>query len=422
MQAQKRDAWRSILTDPSLAWVFFLGFSSGLPLALTGTTLQAWYTAEGLSITAIGMLSLVGIPYNIKFLWAPFFDYLKWPFLGRRRGWMLVTQIALLILLVFTAFNNPGKAPYLLAFVAFAITACSASQDIAVDAYRTEILSPQERGLGTALYVAAYRISMLVAGGFALILADSVGFKVTYLVMAGLMGIGIITTLFSREPVAAKNTPRTLTEAVVLPWRDFFGRKQAVLLLLLVVLYKFGDAFVAQLTTPFLIREVGFTLQEIGLLLKSVGMGGTILGAICGGLFIARWSLFRCLLVFGVLQAISNLLYCWLAIVGHNYTAFVTAIFVENFCGGLGTAAFMAFLMSLCNPRFTAAQFALLTAFSAVGRQFLGPLAGWLVDSYGWLFFFIVTFFAALPGLFLLWYLAPTVREEKDFSAESVVA
>jgi len=321
-------------------------------------------------------------------------------------------------LLIGMAFTSPTATPYLLAFLAFAVATFSASQDIAVDAYRTEILEPEERGLGTALYVAAYRISMLIAGGLALVFADHLGFRLTYLIMAGLMAIGVITTLFSREPAAVTNTPKSLSDAVVLPFRDFFSRKNAILLLALIVLYKFGDAFIAQLTTPFLIRGVGFSLQEIGLIMKSGGMAGTIIGALVGGLFIARWSLFRCLLVFGILQAVSNLLYWWLAIIGHNYPVFVSVIFVENFCGGLGTAAFMAFLMSLCNPRFTAAQFALLSAFAVVGRQFLGPLAGWLVDNYGWIFFFCVTFISSIPGIVLLLWLRPTFREEKDYFVE----
>jgi PAT family beta-lactamase induction signal transducer AmpG len=407
---EKKLTWHELFTSRPLYVAFFLGFASILPAGLTSTPLQAWYTAEGLSITTIGMLGLIGIPYTLKFLWSPLFDYYSWPFLGRRRGWLIVTQIILLFLLLAMAFLNPRDTPYLLALVALGVAFFSASQDIAIDALRTETLSTKERGMGNALYVTAARLGAILTGGLSLVFAEHIGFQLTYLILASLMGVGIITTLLSPEPEKSKQVAPNLKDAIIYPLKDFFSRRNSVILLLLIVFYKCGDAFIAQLTTAFLMRGANFSLQEIGVVLKSVGMFATIIGAITGGFYLARWNIYSCLMIFGILQAVSNMFYWLLAMIGHNYTAFVTVIFADQFCGGLGTAAFMAFLMSLCNHRFTASQYALLSAVALIPRSFLGVPAGMIVDAYGWIPFFTVGFVLSLPALAILWWIGPSVK------------
>jgi MFS transporter, PAT family, beta-lactamase induction signal transducer AmpG len=390
--------------------VTLLGFASGLPLVLTGATLQAWYTVAGVNILTIGFLSWAGLPYVFKFLWAPVMDRYTLPFLGRRRGWMLVTQVFLCLGLVLMAFLNPNEDAVALGIIALCVAFLSASQDIAIDAYRADILEPQERGIGAALNVAAYRIAMLVAGGVALIFADWIGWQLTYLLMAGLMGVGILASVKGMNPSDTVLPPVSMKEAVIEPFREFFQRKQVIIILLFIVLYKLGDAFAFSLTTTFLIRSLEFTPTDIGLITKGVGLAATLLGVFVAGVMMLRMNLFNALIIFGVLQALANFTFMLLAIVGKNYSLMAAAIFIENFCAGLGTAAFVAFIMSLCDHRFTATQFALLSALSSVGRVVVGPLAAMMVSYVGWVQFYFWTVLIAIPGIIILWFLREGIK------------
>jgi PAT family beta-lactamase induction signal transducer AmpG len=383
--------------------LLLLGFSSGLPLALTAGTLQAWLAAENVDIVAIGWFALVGQPYTYKFLWAPFMDRYVPPFLGRRRGWLLVTQVLLAAAIAFMGTLTPASSVWLLGATAFGVAFLSASQDIVFDALRTDSLEREERGAGAAVSVLGYRMAMLISGAGALILADNwLGWQATYWLIASLMGVGMAATWFVVEPEPKGALPKSLDEAVMKPFAEFFTRKGAVALLLLVVLYKLGDAFAGNLTTTFLLRGPGFSLTEVGAINKGFGLAATIFGALAGGALMAKMRLYRALLVFGALQAITNLGFMLLAASGKSYALMVTVIGLENLCGGMGTAAYVALLMALCDRRFSATQYALLSALSAVGRVYVGPVAGYLVAGFGWEMFFFFTFLIALPGLALL--------------------
>jgi PAT family beta-lactamase induction signal transducer AmpG len=393
-----------IFSSRRIAAVLLLGFASGLPLALTAGTLQAWLAVESIDIKTIGLFTLVGQPYTYKFLWAPLMDRYTPPFLGRRRGWLILTQLALLGAIAFMGTVNPRESPWLLAAVAFCVAFLSSSQDIVFDAYRTDVLREAERGPGAAISVLGYRVAMLVSGGGALVLADQfLGWSAMYFLMAALMGIGIIATWFAPEPEDGPRAPKSLAGAISEPLKEFFSRQGAWLLLVLIVLYKLGDAFAGSLTTAFLIQGPGFTATEVGAINKALGLAATIVGALIGGAWMVRLGLYRALLGFGMLQAVTNLGFMFLALVGKDYALMVTAVAAENLCGGMGTAAFVALLMSLCDKRFSATQYALLSALSAVGRVYVGPASGFLVSAIGWAPFFFLTFVIALPGIGLLW-------------------
>lgn len=404
------NAYLEIFRSRRVAVVFLLGFASGLPLALTGGTLQAWMTVSGVDIVTIGIFTLVGVPYTWKFLWSPFMDRYVPPFLGRRRGWIVVMQLLLMLTIATMGSLNPAAAPWALAGLAIIAAFASSSQDIVIDAYRTELLRPVERGMGAAASVLGYRLAMLVSGALALIIADQVGWNFTYYLMAGLMGLMVLATLWGPEPEVEAQPPKTMTEAVVEPFKEFFSRRGAWLILLLIVLYKLGDAFAGSLTTAFLIRGVDFTPTEVGAINKGMGLIATLVGVVIGGGLMIRLGLFRSLMVFGILQAVSNLNFMWLAAVGKNYWLMAIAVGVENLAGGMGTAAFVALLMSLCNARFTASQYALLSALSAVGRVYVGPASGYLVEALDWVAFFGFTFVIALPGLVLLWGMRSNIQ------------
>jgi MFS transporter, PAT family, beta-lactamase induction signal transducer AmpG len=382
-----------------------LGFASGLPLALTAGTLQAWLTVVNVDLRTIGLFTLVGLPYTLKFLWAPIMDRFVPPWLGRRRGWMIVTQLALVAGIAALALIDPTRTPWLLAGIVVLVAMTSASQDIVFDAYRTDVLKPLERGFGAAVSVTGYRVAMLVSGAGALILSTYLGWSQTYVLIAALMLIGVGATFLGPEPAFPANIPRTFAEAVWQPVHEFFSRSPALILLLLIVLYKLGDAFAGSLTTAFLIRGMGFEAAEVGVVNKGLGMVTTIVGALVGGIWMARMGLFRSLLIFGSLQALSNLSFMLLAWTGKSYPIMVTAVAFENLSGGMGTAAFVALMMSLCDHRYTATQYALLSAMAALGRVFVGPPSGYVVETVGWVSFFFITFLAALPGLWLLWWL-----------------
>jgi len=386
-----------------MAVVLLLGFASGLPLALTAGTLQAWLAVEGVDLVTIGWFALVGQPYTYKFVWAPLMDRYVPPLLGRRRGWLALTQLALIALIALLGCLSPHQTPWLAAAVALAIAFVSASQDVVVDAYRTDILAARERGAGASLAVLGYRIAMLVSGAGALVLADQVlGWNGTYLAMAALMAVGLGATLLAPEPPPDGAPPRTLKEAVGRPLAEYFGRRGALAFLALVVLYKLGDAFAGNLSTAFLLRGPGFTATEVGAINKGFGLAATIAGALAGGALMARTGLYRALLAFGLLQAGTNLGFLALAEVGRDYALMVAVIGLENLAGGMGTAAYVALLMALCDRRFSATQYALLSALSALGRVYVGPVAGHLATALGWSAFFLFTFVVALPAVALL--------------------
>ena len=395
----------SIYAGRRVAPLLLLGFASGLPLALTAGTLQAWATVENVSLEQIGFLTLVGTAYTLKFLWAPLVDRFVPPLLGRRRGWMLVTQLLLAMAIMAMGMLSPSRALLPLALLATAVAFLSATQDIAFDAYRTDVLRKTERGAGVGMSVLGYRLAMLVSGGLALILADRwLGWGQTYMLMGALMGGLALVTLLAPEPEQPSQPPRSLREALVDPFREFFGRSGAWTLLALIVLYKLGDAFAGALSTTFLIRGAGFSASEVGVANKVLGLVATILGALTGGAILSKLGLYRSLMVFGVLQAVSNLGYWLIAVSPKSLVLMAMAVGVENLCGGLGTAASVALLMSMCDARFTATQFALLSALSAVGRTYLaGPLTPLLVHQLGWPGFFMLTVLIALPGLWLLY-------------------
>jgi len=416
----QKPEWLKVLLQKRMLLVLALGFVSGLPLGLSGTALQAWYAIDGVDVVTIGFLALVGQPYVYKFIWAPFMDKWRVPYLGRRRGWMLITQISLIVVLCFMALSSPQAAPYQLAFLALCLAFLSATQDIAIDAYRTELLTPEERGMGTAMAVSGYRIAMLVSGGLTLIVADYAGFSFTYFLMAALMGIGVFATFWAKEPQQYREPPPTFAAACIEPFKEFLSRRHAIALLAFVVLYKLGDAFASTLTTAFLLKGVGFTLKDVGIINKTGGLVSTLFGVFVGGVLMVRIGLFRSLLGFGIIQALTNILFFVLALMGPNYGMLILTVCLENFGGGLGTAAFMALVMSLCNPRFTATQFALISALAAVGRVFVGPAAGILVENVGWAEFFLWTVLFAIPGLILLIWLRPTINEYEARQEEAM--
>lgn len=401
-----------VYASPRVYPLLLLGFASGLPLALTGGTLQAWATVAGVSLQEIGFLTLVGTAYTLKFLWAPLVDRYAFPLLGRRRGWMLVSQLILAVLIAAMGLLDPGNHLMWLAVLAVMVAFWSATQDIAFDAYSTDVLRDEERAAGAALKVMGYRVAMIVSGGLALVLAGTwLGWQYTYMLMGGFMALCALATWLAPEPERVVRAPRTLAQAVVEPLREFFNRPGAWALLLLIVLYKLGDAFAGALSTTFLLRGVGFGVEEVGMVNKVFGLAATILGALAGGALMSRMGLYRSLMLFGILQAISNFGYWVLAVTPQNLITMGTVVALENICGGLGTAAFVALLMALCQQQFSATQFALLSALSAVGRTYLaGPLTPPLVESMGWSGFFVLTVFIALPGLVLLWWMRGMVK------------
>ncbi len=390
-----------VFANLRMAAVLLMGFSSGIPLALTASTLQAWMVNEGVDLTIIGIFSLVGLPYALKFLWAPLMDRYVPPFLGRRRGWMLVAQCGLVFVIAAMGFTNPATTPALVATLAVCIAFFSASQDIVVDAYRVEILTPEELGAGAGLYVMGYRIAMLVSGALALFLADQMPWKNVYLIMSATMLLGLITTLLAPEPKVEAPPPKNLAEAVVMPFVEYFKRNGAFEMLAFMIFYKLDVAMTLAMTTPFML-SIGFTKTDIAAVTKVFGMIATIVGTLLGGALMVRLTLYRSLWIFGLAQAFSGLSFTLLAYVGKSYPMLVTAIAVENLCSGMGTAVFSAFMMSLSNKRFTATQYALLTSFMALSRYIAGAPSGILAKSLGWEMYFVICTFAGVPGLLLL--------------------
>ena len=404
----------ALFARPKMLALLVFGFSSGLPFYLTGRVLQAWMTVEGVDLATIGAFSLVALPYSFKFVWAPLLDRYIPPFLGRRRGWLLLTQLALLGAIAAMALQDPGTGIRLLAANAVAIAFLSASQDVAADAYRADVLEEREMGAGAAIFVLGYRIALLVTGSLAFVLADRLPWPAVYLALATLMLPGIAASLRGPEPVLHGRPPQTLAEAVRLPFLDFFRRAglgRGLLVLLFIVLYRLSDSLAQNMATPFLL-QTGFSQTDIGVFQGGVGLGATLAGALAGGVVVARLGINRSLWVAGALQAGSNLAYYGLALVGRSYPFLVGTVVVENFFYGLVTSAFVAFLMSLCDPRFTATQYALLSSLMAASRDVLVAPAGAVAQAAGWPAFFLITLAAGIPGLALLPAFAPWRRAE----------
>ena len=395
-----------------MAALLLLGFSSGLPLFLTSRTLQVWMKEENVELGAIGWFSLVGLPYSLKFLWSPVLDRFVPPFLGRRRGWLVLTQLGLILAIAAIALQRPSQELHvlqMLAINALIIAFLSATQDIAGDAYRTDVLEPQEVGTGATLWVFGYRMALLVTSFLALVLADYIPWPVVYLLMAALMAVGIVTSFWAPEPMLSDRPPQSLNDAVYLPFQEFFqrlGLEYGSLILVFILLYKLGDALVGNMANPFLV-DINFSKTEIGAIQGGMGFLATTVGVLAGGAILTQIGINRALWVFGVLQLLSNLGYYALALVGKNNLLLVLAINIENFCAALVTVVSVAFLMKLCNHRFTATQFALLSSVMAVSRDILSAPAGQLAKAAGWPSFFLLTLVAAIPGLLLLPFVAP---------------
>lgn len=367
----------SDLANRRIAVTLLLAFSSGLPLPLVKGTLKAWMADAGVDLKTIGLFSLIGLPYTMKFLWSPLLDRYSLPFLNRRTGWIALFQVALMVTIALLGYSDPLHRPAFCAAMALIVAFFSASQDIVIDAYRADLLSEKERGPGAGVTVTGARVALIVAGGFAVGLAETESWSTVYLLMAALMGVGLVTSFFSPEPASKVSSPKSISEAVIQPFIEFFKRPGAIEMLLLVICYKLGDAVAGEMTTPFLF-QLGFSKLDVGAVNKAMGMLMTIVGALAGGAFTARFGLSRALLIFAFLQAASNLVFVPLSFLGQNYPYMVFCIGAENFCGGLGTAAFTAFLLSLTNRHFSATQYALLTSVMALTPIGGGVFAGYL--------------------------------------------
>ena len=405
--------WRHYFNRKMLICVM-LGFTSGLPLFILYNLLSAWLRAEQVDLTAIGLFALVGFPYTWKFIWSPFMDRFQFPFLGRRRGWMFLTQFCLMLVIAAMGFYSPQNDLSMIVFLAGTIAFLSASQDIVIDAYRREILADDEQGSGTALFVNAYKISTLVPGSLSLILSDFLSWQIVFSITALFMLPGLATSLMIREPAMYGQPPANLREAVVLPFKEFINRSgwsHALTILAFIFLYKLGDSMATALATPFYI-DLGFSRTQIGLVAKNAGLWASLAGGILGAVWLEKTGINRGLWVFGVLQAIAILGFALLAKVGVGAAELNTLLLgfvigLEAFAVGLGTAAFTSFIATTTDARYTATQFALFTSLSAVPRTFFNAITGYIVAETGWFHFFLICFALSIPGMLLLPKIAP---------------
>lgn len=404
----------SLYTNPRVIAVLLLGLVSGLPLALVLSTLSVWLTESGVSKTEIGLFAAVTAPYAFKFIWSPLIDQLHLPFftknLGRRRGWMILTQSLLMLAIFMLGASSPDINPWNTAIWAFAVSVLSATQDIVIDAYRVEILEEKQQGAGAAVIVLGYRIGMLISGAGALFLAEYAGWFMTYFTMALVMVVGIVTVMLTGEPASSnfkedgRDFAKWIKQAVVNPFVDFIKTPGWVVVLLFIVFYKFGDAFAGVMTNPFLI-EIGFTKPEIATIVKTFGFAAVVAGSFIGGYMIDRFGNLKSLWICGILQMLSNLMFVAQSYAGHNLEFLAATIALENLSGGMGTAAFVAYISGLCNVRYTATQYALFSSLASVGRTFLSTSSGWFAATLGWPFFFVLSTAIAIPGLICLYVL-----------------
>jgi len=392
----------AVLANPKLLAIMLLAASSGYPNQLTETAFQAWLKDSGATNTTIGLLSYVSLPYLLKFLWAPLVDRYPLPFLGRRRGWIFAMQLALAGAIALFALQDPTRSLGAITVCAVAIVLFSATQDIAIDAYRTDVSLPSERGPAAAATNLGYRAAAWIAAAAALLVADYFGWRLAFLILAVIMAMFCLATWSAPEPVYPDQPPRSLAESVIEPLRELLGTPSAAALITVVLLFKIGDAFAMKLFTPFMM-DVGFSKTEIALIVKALFTASAIAGSIAGGVFMIRLGLLRSMLIFGLLQAITNLLYCALAAAGKSYVLMVTAVVVEHFAGAMGNIASVALMMALCDVRYSAFQYALLSALALAPRYSLGYPAGWVADHGGWYIYYVVSFAIALPGLAMVW-------------------
>ena len=409
-ETQARETWREALFNRRMLICVFTGFSSGLPLYILINLLPAWLRTEHVDLKTIGLFALIQLPYTWKFLWSPLLDRYAFPVLGRRRGWMLVTQLLLLVAIPLFGYLYPQQDAWAIAYLAAAVAFFSASQDIVLDAYRREILPTVELGLGNAIHVNAYRISSLVPGALALILADHIPWSSVYWITALFMLPGLALTLIVDEPKLARPGPRTLADAVILPFQEFLSRagwKEALLVLAFIFLYKLGDSMATALATPFYL-DMGFTKSDIGIIAKNAGLWASVVGGLLGGLWMLKIGINRGLWLFGVVQVVSILGFAWLAHENRADKALLALVIGFEALGvGLGTAAFTAFIARATDPRYTATQFALFTSLAAVPRTVVNASTGWVVEQTGWFNFFLICAVLALPGMALLLRVAP---------------
>jgi MFS transporter, PAT family, beta-lactamase induction signal transducer AmpG len=397
--------WFRVFRSRRMAVLFLLGFSSGLPLLLTGQTLQAWLTAEHLSLEQIAAVSSVGLAYTFKFAWAPLLDRFALPLLGRRRGWVLVLQIALIVAIGAMSVLDPRRDLGAVAAVAICVAVLSASQDVVLDAYMTDVLAPHERAAGSSVNIIGYRVATVASSSLAFVMADHVVWPAIWLTMAAFMFVGIAGTVIAEEPVIAVQPPRSFAQALILPVLDLWQRyrRGVVVVLAFAAIYRFGDYFAQALVIAFLRRGAGFDFTEIAFVYKILGFAGIAVGGVFGGALVARFGMRRMLIAFGLASATTHLLYVWLAVAGKSMVVFAIAVACDNTASAMGAAAFVAFLISVCSPAVSATQFALLTSLSSVGQRVFGPLAHRVVDAVGWSGYFAVCAAMVLPGLALVW-------------------
>lgn len=408
-------AWLAALFTRRMLICVFTGFASGMPLYLLLNLLPAWLRTEGISLKAIGLFALIQFPYTWKFLWSPLLDRYALP-LGRRRGWVLLTQVALMAIIALLGRLSPADDLGTIVWLAALLAFFSATADIALDAYRRELLDDRELGLGNAVHVNAYRIAGLVPGSLSLILADRLPWDLVFLVTALFMLPGMVMALLVQEPVIAAGAPKTLREAVVEPFREFIGRaglRHALLILAFIFLYKLGDSMCTALATPFYL-DMGYAKSEIGLVAKNAGLWPAVIGGLLGGLWMVNLGINRALWLFGVVQVVSIFGFAWLAWLGPQVNIDAAAlarlalvIGFEALGVGLGTAAFVAFIARTTHPLYTATQYALFSSLAAVPRTFINATTGWLVEWMGWMSFFLICVVLALPGMALLVKVAP---------------
>jgi MFS transporter, PAT family, beta-lactamase induction signal transducer AmpG len=404
---------RQALGDKRIMAVLLMSFASGLPLNLAGSgfAFQAWLASAGVNLKSIGFFSLVGLPYIFKFFWAPLLDRYLPPLLGRRRGWIVIFQACLAVAIGVMGFSSPTAAPYYLAAIALLLVFLSASQDIVIDAYRVDIIPPSERGMVAALTTFGYRTASVLTSTVLVLIAAHTSWHLAFLVIAVIMAATMLSTFWAPEPSTPGEPPKTLVDAVWKPLKDLISKKGAWGFLLLVLLYKAGDAFALSLYSAFMIKGVGFSLDELSIAGKANMTISTITGVTLGGWIYMRWGMFRSLLVFGIGQSLTNLLYTVLALSGKKLWLMALATTLDTGVGGMGQAAFVGFLMTLCNPNFSATQYALLSAMSSIPRVTTGAIAGTLVTAIGWPKFFVVTCLTAVPGLILLVILRRPLQE-----------
>lgn len=405
----------SVLVSRRLWLAAVMGFAGGLPLLLTLTVLQAWMTEEEVSLTAIGVFSsAIGLPYSIKFLWAPMLDRFELLAIGRRRGWLLIAQFGLIGSIALLGIQDPGENLWAVALAAFIVTFFSATQDIVIDAYRRESLADAEQGLGASFYTYGYRLGMLVASGGGLILSDVIGYGNVYFLMAGIMACAVLVSLSAPEPGSSLSRPSSFAESIVGPFREFLTRHGAIanamLVLAFIVLYKLGDNLASHMSIPFYLN-IGFTNTEVGAIVKVFGTGALLAGVFIGGAMVLRVGLFRSMIVIGVLQSLSTACFALLAQVGDDSRWLAGVIAFENLSGGMGTAALLAFMALLTNRAFTATQFALLSTLATLPRAVLAAPSGWFAELLGWTEYFVACALIAIPGMLLLLWLRPWFGE-----------